>query len=155
VWPAALGLFLVGAVVFGRTFKAERQRVARVERKLGTLQELRGLAESRQPIMGAEARLVEVAGASPRDPASWFIKENVKATFEVLPAVALPDGVTLERRKVTVQEEDPGRLNEALQRLQEVRPPWAVEQVTLKAVAEGRVDGAIILMSVSRKAATE
>ena len=30
VWPAALGLFLVGAVVFGRTFKAERQRVARV-----------------------------------------------------------------------------------------------------------------------------
>ena len=155
VWPVALGLFLVGAVVFGRAFKEERSRILRVERKLGTLQELQGLAETRLPITGAESRLAEVAGETLVDPLGWFAKENVKVEVEVLPAATLAGGVTLERRKATVRDEDPGRLNEALGRLQEVRPPWAVEQVALKALPEGRVEGTLILMSVSRKAATE
>lgn len=155
VWPLALGLFLVGAVIFGRSFKDERQRLGRVERKLGTLQELHGIAESRQPISGAEARLAEVAVEQVTDPGIWFTKENVSAKIEVLPGAALAGDVTLERCKVTIQDEDPGRLNEALRRLQEVRPPWVAEQVVLKALPQGRVEGRLILMSVSRKAATE
>ena len=92
VWPVALGLFLVGAVVFGRAFKEERSRILRVERKLGTLQELQGLAETRLPITGAESRLAEVAGETLVDPLGWFAKENVKVEMEVLPAAMLAGG---------------------------------------------------------------
>ncbi len=152
LYPAAGLLAVVAIWLTARTASGILRDVGQLARRRSDLIQLQGLAE-RQARQQSAFQTVAASGGTPVDLATWLREQQPALAFDISnrESVSLREGWSVRRVDARLADATLADISSLLTRLESLRPPWRLVEVTLTAGASpGRGRVALLLETLAR-----